>query len=73
MSDANSDQILRYVRHADIADYKAAGWQVMSDMADCHHGVYSVLMGASDDFPPCRERLERPGDDEAAKFDEVTG
>lgn len=34
----------RYVPHNRVALFEADGWQVISDLSDCHHGVYAVLM-----------------------------
>ncbi len=34
----------RYVPHHLIEQYEADGWEVVNDMADCHHGHHSVLM-----------------------------
>lgn len=35
---------LRYVPHAQREEYEKRGWRVVNEMADDHHGQYSVLM-----------------------------
>jgi len=42
-------RIFRYVKHSDIATYKADGWALADLLADCHHGVHAVLMWRDDD------------------------
>lgn len=39
-----SDTFLKHVKHAEIASHEERGWVVVSDLSDCHHGHYSVLM-----------------------------
>ena len=39
-----SIQEFQYVPHADVDDFKKAGWLVSNDMLGAHHGHYSVLM-----------------------------
>lgn len=34
----------RYVRLGDVGTWLAKGWTIDDDMADCHHGQWSVLM-----------------------------
>jgi len=36
--------IVRYVGHHEIKIYEEKGWFVVSDLSDCHHGRYSVIM-----------------------------
>lgn len=45
---------LAYVAPGDVAAREAEGWRVVSDMADCHHGAYSVLMRRDEPPPPRR-------------------
>ena len=35
---------LKYVQHHRVAEYEAAGWVVVDDFKDIHHGEYAVLM-----------------------------
>lgn len=35
----------RFVKHSEIAAYEATGWEVIDNMADCHHGAHAVIMG----------------------------
>jgi len=34
----------RYVRHADVARFTAAGWRLVDDLATTCHGRHAVLM-----------------------------
>jgi hypothetical protein len=44
---------LRYVRHCDVADYLARGWEVSSDLVGTHHGFYSkILIWSGHGEPP---------------------
>lgn len=47
------DVWLRYVPHALVDAYLAKGWVVADNMADIHHGFYSVIMRwAGEGEPP---------------------
>jgi hypothetical protein len=37
-------RFFRYVQHSQIEAYRAQGWTVAHDLADCRHGAFSVLM-----------------------------
>jgi hypothetical protein len=41
---AMSERIFKYVRHADIDTFKAAGWIHNNELAGTHHGFYGELM-----------------------------
>lgn len=43
---------LRYVAMSRIGEYLALGWHLVDDMADCHHGRYSVIMEWRGSEPP---------------------
>jgi hypothetical protein len=43
--------VFRYVRHRHVERFLAAGWWVVDDFADCHHGRFSVLMKACECNP----------------------
>jgi hypothetical protein len=36
--------VFRYVRHADVAQFEAEGWEPLPALEGTHHGEYSVLM-----------------------------
>ena len=42
--------LYQFVPHYRVAEFSAAGWKITDDLADCHHGVYSVLMQAPEDY-----------------------
>jgi hypothetical protein len=39
-----SSELFRYVRHADVVRFTAAGWEPLPALDGTHHGEYSVLM-----------------------------
>lgn len=39
----NRIEVVRFVRHRDVPRYLAAGWWVVDNMADCHHGRHAVI------------------------------
>jgi hypothetical protein len=41
---ADSSEVFRYVRHADVQRFTAEGWEVLPALDGTHHGEYSVLM-----------------------------
>jgi hypothetical protein len=47
---ALSEEIFRYVRHADVQKFAAEGWELLPALDGTHHGEYSALM---------RRRFER--------------
>jgi hypothetical protein len=38
----------KYVVHSRIEEYHRAGWMIVSDLANCNHGAYAVLMWRCD-------------------------
>ena len=40
----DTDEVFRYVRHADVHRYTAEGWELLSALDRTHHGEYAVLM-----------------------------
>lgn len=41
--------ILQFVFHHKIPEFESRGWVVVNDMADSHHGYYSVIMELPDE------------------------
>jgi hypothetical protein len=41
---APSEQMFRYVRHADVPQFEVEGWECLPALDGTHHGEYSVLM-----------------------------
>ncbi len=37
-------EYLQFVPHHEIEAFQSRGWVVVNDMADSHHGFWSVLM-----------------------------
>ena len=46
-----SDAAYKYIPHRDVEAYEACGWTMVSKLADCAHGKYSVLMQAPVNWP----------------------
>ena len=40
----------QFVPHHLVSEFELAGWRVVDDLGDCHHGQHSKLMQAPTDF-----------------------
>jgi hypothetical protein len=43
-SDSSTEEVFRYVRHADVPRFMAEGWELLHALDGTHHGEYSALM-----------------------------
>jgi hypothetical protein len=41
---SDPSEVFRYVRHAEVSMFEAAGWEPLPALDGTHHGEYSVLM-----------------------------
>jgi hypothetical protein len=44
LAPSGSSEEFRYVRHADVPRFRAAGWELLPALDGTHHGEYSALM-----------------------------
>ena len=56
-------EIVKFVRHCDVAAYESVGWVDTKGLRGTHHGIHATIMKwANDDEPPAEPTcmMEKP-------------
>jgi len=63
---SDSSEMFRYVPHADVPRFAAAGWELLPALDGTHHGEYSVLMRRAQ-TAQIRSQRRKPNDRQAPR------